>query len=391
MISSATLVSDVKEEFEGGNSLSVDWDVLIRRAMENVMDNLRPETLKRIVPIYGGLAQDLYRYYCPTDVLVPSDLYLNDDTRSFSYVPPRQFYRQLKNNTYTIEYINGVRFLTVRHNETASSITVDSMDAVGTIGGGTTATLNEHNFLTGSGAIQANFTSAGEELGDTFDTAIDITDYLKGIVIVPAYLPTAEDIVSIEFRLKTDDSNYYTVISTADSIGDSFVDGWNMVRFSLANATQTGSPTASNITEWSVLITTDAGETETVIFDKITIQKTNPFYLEYYSNKPFVDATTGSWQTTVSYADNDSVNVDRDVAGILHYELCILVNQAASFQSVDGQAARSFEGQLKRKYDAYWSAHPASEAPLTYSKSPEIEMFDDDAFGRIQPENEELT
>lgn len=398
MIETTTLKTDVEQEFEGGNSLSIDWDSHIRRAVENVMDNVRPETGKRRVPIYGGLAQDLYSYYCPTDVLVPSDLYDNEGqlqqgavgSRKFSYVPPKQFYAQQRNNTYTIEYINGVQFLVVRHNKTTSSLTIEAMDEVGTTTGTVTPTLNEHDFLSGGASLQAIFTDAGLEWGKTFTTAKDITNYLKGTLIAPCRFSTSANIASVQFRLKTDDSNYYKVISTSDSIGDYFVDGWNMVRFNMANATQVGTPTASNITKFSVIVTTDTGTTETVIFDKVTLHQSAVYYLEYYSNKLFIDGSDGSWKSTCSVATNDQIRLNRDLAGILHYELCLLIVQSSTFDAVDGQATKRFEGQLSRKYQAYWDNHPSSEAPLTYSKSPEIDINIDTAFGRLQDDTESI-
>jgi len=389
MIEASTLVEDVQGEFEGGNSLSVDWDILIRRAVENLMDNCRPETLKRRVPIYGGLAQEVYMYYCPTDVLVPSDVYSNDGLRKFSYVPSAVFYRNLDENTYTIEYINGQRFLVVRHNQTVASLTIDTMETLGTKTGGSAA-LNSHNFIVGSGSIQATFTDAGVTLSDTLSTSLDIEDYLKGVVLLPTYIPTADNLVSIEIQLLSSVGNYHKVISTADSIGDYFIDGWNIVKFDMANKTTSGSPT-NTITSWKIIGTTASGTTMTLIFDKFTLQKFNPYYLEYYSNRVFISGTTGAfWQSTVSYSQDDKINVDRDTSGILHYELCLLVTQSSTFDAVDGQASKRFEGQLRRKYEAYWSSHPSSEAPLSYSKSPEIDISMDTAFGQLQDNTESI-
>lgn len=389
MIEATTLKSDVQGEFEGGNSFSVDWDTLIRRAVENVLDNCRPETLKRRVPIYGGLAQDVYIYYCPDDVLVPSDLYTNDGIRKFSYVPPKQYYKQLNNNTYTIEYLNGVRFLVVRHSSNASILTIDSMETVGTKSGGSVA-LNQHNYLVGSASIQATFTDAGVTLTDTLSSSIDISDYLKGITLLPVHIPTAKNLSSLVIRLLSSSGNYYQVTTAVDSIGDKLIDGWNIARFDMANATTTGSPDATAITDWEIIGTTTTGETMVLTFDKFTIQKFNPYYLEYYSNKPYATSANVLWQSTISVSSQDKINFDRDTAGILHYELCLLVTQSATFDSVDSQISKRFEGQLKRKYQEYWAVHPSSEAPLTYSKSPEIDLHIDSAFGRVQDDTESI-
>lgn len=374
MIETAQLISDVKEEFEGGSSLAVDWDIAVRKAVENVLDNARPETLKRTVPLYGGLSNQLYAYYCPEDVLVPSDIFTNDGLRKFTYQPARTFYTKREQNKYTIEYINGKRFVIIRHDVETSSLVIDEMEAVGTKSGGSVA-LNEHNFLFGGAALEFNLTSSGVTLTDTLATALDITDYMKGVVILPAFLSAASKLASIELRLQTDGSNYYKLLSTTDSVGDYFKDGWNFMRFQMASKTTVGAPNMANIASWKIIGTTVSGQTLTIIVDKFTIQKFAPYYFQYYSNRPYVDGVTGAlWKANVESAIEDKVNFDRDLAGVLHYELCIIVNSSASFNAVDGQTEKSFEKQLSRKWENYYATHPSDEAPLTYSKSPEISM-----------------
>lgn len=375
MIKTSRIIEDVQGEFEGGNSLSVNWDILIRRAMQNVLDNTRPDTLKRRVPIYGGLASDLHLYYCPSDVDVPSDLYSNDNERKFKYIGQKAFHEQELYDRYTIETINGVRFLWVKHSVQKATLEIDTMEAVGTKTGGSPA-VDNHNYIIGSASVEATFTDAGVEFGDTVD--LDISDYLKGVIILPAYLSDASKLSSLEVRLKTDDSNYYKVISSVDSIGDYFIDGWNMIKFEMQNATKVGTPTASDINEWSIIGTTVSGETLTIPFDKFTLQKFNPFYLEYFSKAPFVNGSTNAkWQTSVSNSRGDSINIDEKIAGILHYELCILVVQSSTFENINSQVSIRFQDQLNNKYKTYWSKHPSSEAPVSYSKSPEIDIRQD--------------
>lgn len=373
MISSSTLISDVKSEFEGGNSLSVSWDSLVVRAVRNMLQEVRPETLKRTVPIYGGLADEVNMYYCPDNVYVPSDIYFNfDRTNVFSYTSPRQFHHDQKYNKYTIETINGIKFIMIRHSLGVGSLTIDSMEAVGTKTGGSVA-LNSNNYLIGSNSIEATFTDAGITLSDTLTTALDITAYLNGVVILPAFLSDATKLSSIEIRLETDASNYYSVISTADSIGDYFTNGWNMIKFEMGNASETGSPDSTDITQWKIIGTTTSGQTLTIQFDKFTIQKMRAFTFEYYTHAAFVNATTSAkWQTAFSNGRNDSINMPYEAQNILHYELCLLVLQSATFEKVDSAMSKKFEGQLRRAYDRYFEVYPSNEEPMSYSISPDI-------------------
>ena len=143
-----------------------------------------------------------------------------------------------------------------------------------------------------------------------------------------------------------------------------------------------GTSTAKSKSPTGIIHRPKTGKTATVLVDKMTIQKSNHYDFEYYSNAPYVDGVTGAlWKSTISNSNGDKINVDRDVAGILHYELCLLVTQSSTFDNIDSQASRRFEGQLQRKYEAYWAIHPSAESPVTYNISPEIDRSQDIDYG----------
>lgn len=476
MIPIAQTISDIKGEFEGGISLSVDYYAILRRAADNVLDNVNPETLKRRVAIYGGLAKDLHIYYCPADLQVPSDIHENDgrfgtsqvSTRTRSYAPPAEFYSKQDYDEYTIEYINGVRFIVVRHAETGTSITIEEMEAVAGITSDETLSLNTHDFIYGSGALQRTFSAESgtvfttdyttdfltstahglangdrvfvfsdttlpaplsaptvyfvvEKTTDTFKlslttggtavnltdngtgihkwhlttqneisktiTAIDISDLLKGVVLIPINFENANYVNRVELVLETDTANYYTLTTTEDSVGDNFIDGMNMLRLSMASANITGSPTSTSIVKWRLRVILDDGATaQTAVIDRITIQKTSRTLLEYYSNRMFIDGTTGAWKATP--VAGDSVNLNRDTSALLHYEAVVLIAQNSTFVNISAQELQNFTSQLKRKYEQYWNRHPSSEMPISYNQ--ERPMSYDGASSNMNMGSEQL-
>lgn len=465
MITVAREITDIKSEFEGGGALSVDWYAILRRAADNLLDNVVPETLKRRVAVYGGLAKGVVVYYCPADVLVPSAIYAQPDDRepAFTFVPPNDFYTNQSENTFTIEMMNGSRYLVVRHGFNASSLTINEMDKVGTIVSDKTLSVNTHDFVSGTGALQRTFAEesgtaftavaatevctavahglvntdrvmvfsattlpAGlsaatvyfvvEKTTDTFKlsltsggsavnitdtgtgvhkfhtatqnemsdviTAINITNYLKGVVLVNAIIENADRIDRIELVLEETTAKYYTITSKADSIGDYIGDGINQIRFSLANATITGSPASTNIVKWRLRIYTTAGTTQTIIIDKLELHKTAHAYFEYYSNRLFVDGTSSAWKDTPVLGD--SINLTRDTIGILHYEAVVLISQNSTFVSVSEKEMGNFAAQLKRKYDQHFGRHPSTEQPISYNHLDGVEKTEMDGFGRKQ-------
>ena len=180
-------------------------------------------------------------------------------------------------------------------------------------------------------------------------------------------------------QLQTDGSNYYDMVSTQDSVGDYLADGQNMVRFWMAHATQTGSPDPINITKVVLKVPMKTGKSQTVVIGKLTIQESNLFFLRYYSNRLFIDGTTGAWKETP--ASGDLINLNRDAIGILHYETARLVVQAATTdRSNQGESAR-FDTELTRKYAAYFKDRPSSAEPLSYSISPDLARQLDPFYG----------
>jgi len=361
----STKISDLKAEFEGGNSLSLDWYGLLRRAGDTMLGQVYPDTLKRKVPVYGGLAKDIYACYCPTDVLVPSALYPLVGDRVSKYRPPQYFYDHPEElDIFTIEYINKVRFLVARYGQDTSSITVDDMDEVGTkTGTATSIALNEFRYINGTGAIQATFGDGGAYISDTLSAVIDITDYLRGIAVVPLFWSDGDIVSSITLQLVTSVGNYYQVISTADSIGDNFIDGWNILRFSLESRTSTGTPDSESIASWKLIVTMESGQSQTVVIDSITLEKSKAHDFEYYSSYLFVDGTTGAFKAEPE--DGDYINLDRDALGILHWEAARKVGR----KPISGL---DFSTELAREYDQYYLNHPSSAQPISYSIASDV-------------------
>lgn len=381
MISVAREISDIKSEFEGGASFSVDWYTILRQAAEVVRENLNPETLKRVTPIYGGLTNHLQVYYCPSDVRVPSRLYSNDRRYCFDYAPSAQYWAHPEQqNKFTIEYVNGVRFIVVRKAISGSVITLDSMDESDGFGGDVTLAENTYNVLPGATtSLQGTFSDTLYTITKTLDESLDISAVLNGVAIVPFYVDTALDVSSVELHLETDAGDYFKLVSTQDSVGDYFKDGQNMARFWLANRQSTGNPDATNIVSYTLKIQMKSGKSHVVILGKLTLQLSNLFFLEYYSNQMFVDGVTGAWKDTP--VKGDSINLDNSVANVFHFEACRITIRKTKTERVDGAESTRMDTELSRAYTNYYRDFPSSAMPMTYNISPDIPHAPDPYWG----------
>lgn len=365
------IIADVKDDFEGGASLPVAWDNMLRRGVEAVLDKIKPKTLNLSVPIYGGLTSQLQYYYSPEDVLVPVGIFDNTGEKLFGYVPPKMFREQIwRTDVFTIETINGLQMIRLRKDLNSTSFVINECDAIGTITGTVTPTLNTVNKLSGTGSLKVVVTDTLVNFGDTFTTPEDMTDFLDGKSLVPIYLEDKSKVSVISLAIYTDGSNYYTLTFDTANMRN----GWNYVSTELIEKVATGSPNITSIASWKMNFQATATNTTTILIDRITLQSSAIFYFNYISNRAFIDGTTGEWKDEVA-EDTDYVNFDRDLLGILHYEMCVLVDQATTKRSAKANTAQvsAFIGQLKTKYAQYWEKFPSEEEPLSYSITPEID------------------
>lgn len=383
MLESTQIISDVEQEFEGGSSLSIDWDSILTRAVKGILKRTKPRTLKRIASIYGGFSNDLYLYYCPSDLLATSGIYdnsaiadLNNRKPAFNYLPPKAFYNQSEDNTFTIDNINGVRYIMSRKSLNTSILVIEEFETT-TGKTGATPTLNTYNALF-TKAIKGTFTTIDNAMSWDLDESLDISDYINdGILSLPIFINDKSKISDLEIRLKTTNSDYYSLKLSLDSnVEDNLINGWNFLRFILENKSTTGSPDYTDIAKVSIVLTPTTGETVVATFDKMSLMLPTRFNIEYFSNNPYISGSTNEyWQSSFSYGNEDKINFDESLEAVLHYEMALLVYTSATFERVDPQLKKTFLENLQREWNDYYSDNPSDELLLSYNISPEIDMF----------------
>jgi hypothetical protein len=107
------------------------------------------------------------------------------------------------------------------------------------------------------------------------------------------------------------------------------------------------------------------GKSQTVIIDKLQLEKSVHYNFEYYSKYLFIDKDDGSWKD-ISDDDSDIINLNTDEANIMVYEGARLVGLGATKPKAKGSRNADFDVELARKYDAYWSENPSTALPQSY-------------------------
>ena len=347
--------SRIQSKYEGGNSLSVDWYTNAKEAGEAMRGQINPTTLKRVVPIYGGLYDNNGIYIYSDDVDVPVTLYNPRNTREkWEYMPSQVYYEDTSPYKFTIETVNGAKRLMLRTSAVHPEIILDTYDSVGTkVGVG--LTVNSYNFLSGTGAIQGIFSDTQTTISDTFPVPIDITTYLHGMFSLPANFVAGEDVDSVTIKLYTTSNDFYTL-----TVVNTIASGWNLMRVELASRVATGFPVDSNIVSYSLDFKMKIGKSQVVIIDQISLIQTSFYSFEYFSTNMFIDES-GKWVSTPTKS-TDKINLSEKEADILVYEGCRIV----ALSGIKRKDVPPFDQELMRKYNSYWADNPSSALPQTY-------------------------
>ncbi len=323
------------------NKLS-DFYTLCRDTSENMLARIDPaETVRRAL-LTNAVYDKVYDYSLPSDFKAPADLkkqkdqYNFADNSSLSRTFSRQFNNQKMDNQFAVVWENTIQFLRFAKYlnipaviDTADSLTENGAWAVG--GNASDLVLDTLNYVSGSGSLKATVSSPGA-------------------------------IVNVILRIGNDSSNYYHKTITAGHF-DSFLTGWNLLRFDLDSATLVGTVDTENIDYVRVTVTYNTAQTAyfektltdavdlsvnsgdyfsegavfayvnfdsvtsltTLRLDNITANLGTLYDLSYYSNYLF-RTSGGTWieQPTV---DTDILNLSSISYKIFEAEMCKIITQ----------------------------------------------------------------
>jgi hypothetical protein len=364
----AELKNDASRKLHGTalNKLSGNFYDLAREAARAVLSAIDPKETTRKASITNAIYNEVYSYPLPSDIkgdkwisiLPQAQVGLSDNLSQVQSEHFELYKGQLKNMA-RVEYANGYKLLKIaiqggRAGKTinaANSITDNGTWAVSSDASNLAVdTLNKYS---GSGSLRFDLDDAGAAgvLTNSTMTAIDASDEEDvGAMFMPVYLSTAANITSVQLKWGSDSSNHWKVTVTTANDGLAFQDGWNLLRFDWACATETAAPDSSAVNYVQVTINYDGTATPNCRIDNIVLRLGEIYDIKYYSKYLFRSAD-GTWKASPT-ADTDIVNLDEDSYNILVYQLQYLATQ--ELQGEDGVFDRNFfEERLKNAIDQY--------------------------------------
>lgn len=314
-----------------------DFNLICKEASELVVNRIDLQETRRRALLPNAVYDQVYDYALPSDFKAPislnkqaNNIYNADQSRTYSV----EFNNNKKDNQYAIVWQDMVQFLRfAKYLKTPVVIDkADSLTENGTwtvSGNGSNLELDTNNYISGIGALKCDVSSPGA-------------------------------VVNVIMRLGNDSSNYYSKTITMGHF-ESFITGWNLCRFDLFDAVQTGTVNMASMDYLTFTVTYNTNQTVTfskiltipvdmsvdnfksdgAIFayldfstvlslttlrlDNITAHIGTLYDVNYYSNYLF-RTSAGTWIGEPT-SDSDLVNLSPTSYKIYEAEICRVITQ----------------------------------------------------------------
>jgi hypothetical protein len=339
-----TLKADLEGVLHGTTTNQIqNLDGVINRAARELLLDVDPQETKRTVEFIAPIFNSVYSYPIAEDVKgnkiidifpqvnrLPKDIWSQSYNQAFDIEKQNIFNSQ---NMFTFNFNSGIKTLKVNAPWLNIPIIISQLDNIinnGTwaVGGtGTNLIVNNSNYVIGSGSLQFDTTIGIGYIENSTITAIDLSNYTnQSSFFTWVYIPIGANLTSVELRLGSSATDYYSLTITSNQQGTAFVNGWNLCQFQWSSMAVTGVPlsTAINYARISLTIA-NANATAVKVNGLSSILGTILSY-SYYSKYLFKNAITGAFQETV-LDDSDIINLDTESYDLLFNQVAYLAGQ----------------------------------------------------------------
>jgi len=352
------LKADLTGQMHGTTLNSIqNLDGMIYRAARTLLADCDPAETKRIQLMTTPIYNQVYDYAIPTDLkgnriidIYPSGKRQINDIIGQTY--NQNFDRNKDSNrspsTFTILHNTGVKYIRINDITLSSGITLDTADSIDgwtETGTATTPAIDNVNFASGYSSLKFNLAAGANPstggVTKTLSAPLDMTSHLnQSSLFFWVYLPTASQMTSVTLKWGSDNSNYYSRVLTANSFGNAFENGWNLLQADWLGCTVTGTPTVTAI-DYVAVDYTYTGNLQTAVrLDNIVSNLGEMMKIEYYSKYLFRDSSTGAFQESIT-DDSNIINLDTD-----SYNLLVNLVAFYAVQQQQGANALAFDSNF---------------------------------------------
>lgn len=348
-------------------------EAMYERAAAIFMTRVKTLEMIRLAALSSVVHDDYYDYALPTDFGSLLDVVPQDQREQWNKayrLPSGQFdlKKAIADRVISIEGREGTKMVRINWHSRKGKLlnAMDAYDDNGTwiaVGGTTGIETDTVIRFTGAGSVKFDLAATGNGISNIGMSQVDMTqEDEQADIFVPLYIPTAAALAaltSVSARWGNDiTANYWASTAvTTQADGSAFRVGWNMLKFSWATATETGSVNPATIDSMRITFAT-TGAIANLRLDNIVFSVGRAFDIKYYTKYLFKNATTGAYQSkpTVDSTD-DYVLVDNDTLPMYLFELL----SAMAHQVEGSDSAFDMEyaaAQLKDLYPHYRGQYP---------------------------------
>lgn len=333
--------------------LNLGSQVVIQNILNRTARMITMETdlksQKRIAVITPNIFDDIFRYTAPSDLKEYALIDVRPqayDTRNLNsrvrLVTPEVFDRKKndRNLLVSVEDDDLVRvfLINIDVKDTRQEIsTFDLLDDGAStnwaiLGDATNIVLDQNNKVKGSASLRFDLVGSGTTAGiqnsnlDSFSLGTDV--FLGGAAFAWIYVNSTANLTNFIFRIGSSSSNYYQITETTDAAGNSFINGWNLVRFDFADQTETGTVNRGLITFSAIYMTKTSGKADDGYrIDDLQLHSGEIYEVVYYSKFP--------WQSDAqTYLENSTSGTDYINADTDEFELYVLKGKMELFREL---------------------------------------------------------
>lgn len=367
----------------GGTSLTQDFFGALDEGRRNMTSRIQPFELERTMNIEQALYDQVDRYAVPEDLnedsiidikALSSDRNLDTMDHPLEYVYRRRFdqKRNHAKNIFSVIYDSGVKYLKIFHPRgmkecqqtvitEANSLTQDGNWNTG--GNLVNLQIDKLNYIqrkNSKGSLRFDFNDSGTTgFIENFNLkSVTLYDYLQtGAVFTWLNLPVFDIVTSVEIRLGSSSTDYYSFTVNQPHDNNQFVAGWNLLKYPIEFMNSTGTPNPRDITYVRFNFSTTGQSMASCNLDNVVARKGLVYQVTYESSYCFVDPQTLLWKQFATQ-NNDFISLEEQA-----YELLMLETAMSILQEAYGNSNRGNDdivkmaADLERKYQKFIKDH----------------------------------
>lgn len=276
----------------------------------------------------------VHRYKITTDIadlLVGADLRREDDlhTESFSRKSPREIWEDIAQHStessWAVDRYDDDAYLVINHESQYIKTGILAGSAITEDGGTWTVDADATNLTVDTSEFKEHSASLNFDVDVSLDAANTATVYIAdvsnknfasvedlGSLMAWVYLPDATETTSVTLVWSSDASvtpdtvsNYWTSTQTTDAQGNTFVNGWNRLKFDWNESTMIGSPDASSVGYFQFDVDYSGSQVDDTDYRINDLSMVRPEPLKFYYVSYNVGKDTNDNDITTFSADTD--------------------------------------------------------------------------------------